>query len=227
MSGGKVAIPAVQVGGTADRLRATATDGFRIAVADQKISGGTEFTLLIPKYAVPLIKRRAGVTVRFAESETHLFFQTDGVLLQFRKSDRRFPAYQRAISLEAKTTFDVNSAELKSVVQRLNVIADEKNPHMWLNFENGVLSANSSSVANGDAEVRIEGMATGIDNKVKVNPEFVLEFLARAGDRTTISLVSERHLATFATGDFRYYIMPMVDVKPIAGTDAGLVQRTS
>jgi DNA polymerase III subunit beta len=223
----KVAIPAVQVEGTADRLRAVATDGYRIAVADQKISGGTEFTLLIPKYSVPLIKRRAGATVRFAESETHLFFQTDGLLLQFRKSAGRFPAYQQAITREAKTTLDVNSAELKSVVQRLNVIADPKNPSTYLNFENGVLSASASSVANGHAEVRIQAAATGIDNKVKLNPEFVLEFLAGAGDRTTISLVSERHLATFASGEFRHYVMPMVDEKPIVETDAGLAQRTS
>lgn len=215
MRDGKVAIPAVQVEGTADRLRAAATDGFRIAVADQKISGGTSFTLLVPKHYVPFIIRRAGATVRLAESDTSIFLQTDGVLLQFRKSDKRFPAYQQAISREAKTTLDVNSAELKSVVQRLNVIADPKNPHMWLNFENGVLSASSSSVANGDAEVRIQAAATGIDNKVKLNPLFVLEFLACSGDRTVTSLVSERHVATFASGGFRYYIMPMVEEREV------------
>ncbi len=207
---GKVAIRAVQVEGTIEQLRAAATDGSRIAVADQKISGGTEFTLLIPKYAVPLIKRRAAATVRLAESDTHLFFQTDGVLLQCRKHSGKFPAYQRVIPLEARTTLDVNSAELKCVVERVSVAADPNDPHIWLNFENGELSVSCSSVTNCEAEVRgIEvNDAAGIDNKVKLNPEFVLEFLARAGDRTTISLVSERHLATFASGHLRYYIMP-------------------
>jgi DNA polymerase III sliding clamp (beta) subunit (PCNA family) len=207
---------AVQVEGTADRLRAAATDSFRIAVSDQTISGGTEFTLLIPKTVVPLIKRRAGATVRLAESETHIFLQTDGVLLQFRKVAGRFPAYQKAIALEATTTLDVNTAEFKSVVERVSRATDPKNPHVYLTYADGALSVCTSSVENGEAEARVEVQnATGISNKVKLAPDFVLEFLARAGDRTTISLVSERHLATFASGGFRYYIMPMVEEREV------------
>jgi len=210
----KGTIPFVQVDGTAHRLRAVATDGFRIAVADQQISGGTEFTLLIPKTVVPLIVRRAGATLRLAESETCIFLRTDGVLVQYRKFAGKFPGYQRAIPLEGKTTLDVNSAELKSVVERLNVIADRKHPHVYLTYANGALSMCTSSVENGEAEVRIEAKATGIDNKVKLNPLFVLGFLANAGDQTTISLVSAGKRAVFASGGFRYYIMPMVDPKP-------------
>jgi DNA polymerase III subunit beta len=214
---GKSVIPAVQVEGTPERLRVVGTDGFRIAVADQKISGGTNFTLLIPKQVVPLIVRRAGGTVRFAENETYIFLQTDGVLLYFRKSAGSFPAYQKAVAVEAKTTLDVSTAELRSVVERMLVVADQNNPHMQLNFADGFLSASTSS-HDSEAEVRIEvANATGIENKAKLNPGFVQEFLANAGDRTTISFVSERHLVAFASGNFRYYIMPM---EPTADTEA-------
>jgi len=226
--GRKVAIPAVQVEGTPELLRAAATDGFRIAVAEQKISGGTSFTLLLPKYIVPLIARRAGATVRLAESETRIFLQTDGVLLQFRKVAGRFPAYQKAIALEATTMLDVNTAEFKSVVERVSSVTDPKNPHVYLTYADGALSVCTSSVQNGEADARIEVQnATGIDNKVKLNPEYALEFLARTGARTTISLVRSDKPAMFASGGFRYYIMPMVDPKPTEEADAGPVQGTS
>jgi DNA polymerase-3 subunit beta len=210
----KGVIPAVQVVGTADRLRAVATDGYRIAVADQKISGGSVFTLLIPKSVVPLIVRRAGGSVRLAESQAstfaNVFLQIDGVVIQFRKVAGKFPGYQKATEVAAATTLEVKTAELKSVVQRMLAVADEKHPAMWLHFQNGALSANASSLTNGEAEEGVSVQnATGIENKVKLNPLDVREFLARAGDRTTISLVSERKIATFASGGFRYYIMPM------------------
>jgi DNA polymerase III sliding clamp (beta) subunit (PCNA family) len=210
--GGSVTIPVVQVEGTTERLRAVATQGFAIAFADQKVVGGAEFTIVLPKAFVPLIKRRAGTTVHFAESATNYFFRTDSVMLQCRKYPGKFPRYQKAVEDPTfKGSVRLARSDLKSTITTILGGHNPDNPRTTFVIHGNTLTltGNGLDTATGSITVFSEGEP---DITTYLNSEFVLEFLAQAAsDDVTIRLGSRNGFVEFNDDDgLRYLIMPML-----------------
>ena len=77
-------------------LRAVATDGLRIAVADAAGGPAEDFQIQLPKTSPSSFKELPGEekSVDVAESETSVFFQSAGVQVVSRKPVTKFPNYK-------------------------------------------------------------------------------------------------------------------------------------
>jgi len=204
---GRQSIPSIQLESDGKKLRAVATDCFRIAVAYALGDCGV-FTALLPKSFLPVLTRRAGSVVRFAEAETNYFFQTDTVLLTVRKPTNKFPSYQKALNLAAfKGTVRVASAELKNAITNVRVGRERYDPGLHIAVRPNRLEL-TTTTATGSLKVFSEGEP---DFGIKVNLDFVLDLLKQAEGEAVIQFIDDRSPVKFANGDnFQYFIWPMM-----------------
>ncbi len=209
----KHAIASVRLESDGTKLRAVASDGFRIAIADAPGNWGV-FNLLLPKTSLPLLKRRQGPMARIAQSEISFFVETDSALLQCAKPTTRFPNYEKALiqqESEWKSTVKVASEDLKSAIFNVLSTANEKRPAILFTVcaDNLQLRiAHSEEITTGCIPALTEGER---DFTVKLNPALVLPFLSYAGEEVTIQFPSsEKFFVRFSAGnEYQYLVMPL------------------
>jgi DNA polymerase III sliding clamp (beta) subunit (PCNA family) len=202
---GRHALSDIQLTSDGTRLSAVATDGNRIAIADAPGDWGT-FSMQLPKDVVPVINRRVGATVQFAESEVNYFFRTDsGVVFQCRKPTKAFPNYRRALDCVFRGSIRVASAALKSTI--LGILS-EKYAMFFFEVQGGTLQVSQTGLntATGSTKVSAQGIA---DIGIKLNPRYVLDFLAQADGDVTMHFTHEDAPVRLSNGDnFRHFVMP-------------------
>lgn len=217
---GRYAQPVIQFESNGARLRAVATDGFRIDHYDATYTL-PEFKILLVKDVFPLIKELTGedIDVEFAETETNLFLSTGKEKLLMRKSPAKFPGYEGAIS---RTTYVTSVAvpvgALKTAFSIARTTAGEgDDAAVYIIVKEGVLSIYSTNAGGEESEDFPDGAVITGDTKnykIKINPAFVLDFLGQADVAVTFWLADDKSLVKFYPTNetnFLYYTMPMHD----------------
>lgn len=209
--GGRTAVPSVLIESTATLLRGAATDGFRIAVADVPGAGAGEFTIQLPKTVLGVLKELPGAVVTFSKTENSLFFNGDGEQILVRQPQTQFPPYQRAFAQKYVTELNVPVPTLKSMIEIVSPFMDSDVSAVNVSAADGELYMVAESALTGTGTAQETVAQTGVANKLRMNPKFVLEFLSQVEDTVKLELSTERTLAKFtnAKGDYQYFIMPM------------------
>lgn len=209
---GRHSVPSVQIESDDTKLRAVATDGHRIAVADAPGQGAGNFSFQLPKTALGLIKALPGATIAFSQSENNFFFQGDAEEILIRKPTAKFPPYQRAFLQPYRTEIKMPKTSLKNLIKAISPILDKDNPAVNIELTAGELTMSGSSL-KGNASHQLKVEMTGEDIKIRINPVFVLEFLKHAEDTITINLESYQKLVKFTSEarDYQYFVQPMQD----------------
>lgn len=206
---GVYAVAAVKVESDGTQLRAIATDGYRIAIAEAQGDFGV-FSLLLPKSFVPLLTRRGGAMVRIASSECSNFFETENALIEFSKPTVKFPPWERAVKLsDWKSTVRVSSADLKSVVSSVVGTINAKRPAIFLvvrGDELQVSAANPDEITIGSLRVSTEGDGQA---KIKINPNFLMEFLPRVEGEIAIQFKNEKFFLRLSGRNYQYLVLPL------------------
>lgn len=221
---GKRTVPSVQIESDGKLLRAVASDGFRIAIADAPCDCGV-FTFQLPKSLLQIVKRRRGAMFQFAQSETNTFLRTESVVFQFRIPTTKFPEYGKAAAFsEFKGTIRVAGADLKAAILNLGSTTDLENPQVLFKVSGSNLQLTALTLdkygteiaaGSGSLEVETEGEQ---DLTVKLNPNFVLDFLSRAEGDVAMQLVNgtTKVKLTDETIGYQHLIMPCLPDKPKA-----------
>jgi DNA polymerase III subunit beta len=212
----RFAIPVIQLESNETRLRAVATDGFRIGIADAAGNNGV-FELQLPKTVLSNLKALKGDTVKFSESETNLFFVAEGTHLLVRKSPAKFPAYKRAIEGVYTTEAVLTVDSLKACVDQITPALDP-DPHVsrgayvsTTGEEIEIVVATKISSASDSVAAKI----TGEPAQAKLNPDFIGDFLGQATGDVKVEFLNARRPVRFSNGDnYQHFIMPVVDVAP-------------
>jgi DNA polymerase III sliding clamp (beta) subunit (PCNA family) len=221
----EVATACVKLESDGIRLRAIATDGYRLSIAEALGNFGV-FSLLVPKTFLPLLDRRQGTIVRIATSKVSHFFQTDTVLLECDKPTAKFPPWERALKLtDWKCTVRVSSAELKSVLSSVLSTINEKKPAIVLIVRGEdlqVSTAQTDEITTGTLRV----MSTEGDQaaKIKINPEFLMDFLSQAAGEITLQFKDEKSFFRLSKdgGNYQCFVMPLqweTKPKPVSQCD--------
>jgi DNA polymerase III sliding clamp (beta) subunit (PCNA family) len=207
--GGRTSVPTVKIESDGIKLRAAATDGFRIAVAEAPGNWGV-FDLQLPKDFLPMLKRRQGAVAQLAESETNHFFRTENVVLQCRKPMFTFLPYQRAFAQKYKTEIKLPVLSLKNLLAAILPVTDTHNPQVNITVLGDAINVSGGSDTAGFSDVTQTIEKTGDNNRASFDPKYILEFLKQAEGIVTINLSTEKSLAKFSndTGDYEYFIMP-------------------
>lgn len=215
---GRHSVTSIQIESNATGLRAVASDGFRIAIADAPGAGGGEFTIQLPKSVLGLIKDIPNVNgvVSLAESETNFFFVAGDEQVLVRKPMTKFPPYQKALALaNFKTSFKASVDDFKYVLEGVSATVDGKVPAVVLNADGTNVFLHATNEESNYSEETLITPVAGPAVTTKINPAFFNDFLGQAAGEVTVELIDTRSLIRLSNGaNYRYLVMPLLPDTP-------------
>jgi DNA polymerase III subunit beta len=201
-----------------DSVRAVATDGHRMALAEAACSTGLEQTtqIIVPRKGVTEISRmlaEADGEVELQIGTSHLKVQTPQRTLTSKLVDGKFPDYQRVIPIKSDKIVLADRESLRQGLARTSILSSEKFRGVRLNLRNDTIQALAHNPEHEEAEEEIAVEYTGAELEIGFNVVYLLELLAiiRA-DKVRIELSSpDRSCLVMGIGEDsrKYVVMPM------------------
>jgi DNA polymerase-3 subunit beta len=196
------------------QLRMVATDGHRVAYAQQP-SGGEKVNCIVPMGAIKnLASLVEGVEqLSFSMDENHLFFRAGQAAMICRKMTGNFPDYNRVLPAELPKIVKINRADLSGALSRVMQFADTRYHAIRLKLQDGGIEIFSSSVESGESAEVVECEYSGAEVEVGFNATYLVEFLSVLDcEAVTLHLNDGKAAGELrAAGDdnYRYVVMPM------------------
>lgn len=175
-------------------LRSTSTDGHRLAVADTDLPEGfSEWPgIIVPNKMLDEMRRALGDTKAPVELRTNgqrIGLTTDGVELISKLVDGTFPDYVRVIPRDNAKAIDLDVDLFGAVVNRAQLVSDDKVRGVRLAFEAGRLNV---SCRGGNADEASEDIDVDYDGEpivVGFNAKYVKDMLGHIqGEKVTLRL---------------------------------------
>jgi DNA polymerase-3 subunit beta len=208
----------------ADSLIMVATDGHRLALAQESVDFGEaepSYRALLPKKAMAELLKLVpesgeDAVISFAGDENHLFFRSGDRLLMCRKLTGNFPDYERVLPAEQPHVVALNREEMRATIERVAQFSDERSHAIRLKFSPGEMHLHSSLSDTGETEESLPVTYDGPVVEVGFNAHYVGEFLrvvtndeVTFGFRDGGSAGELRPVDGAETPSYRYVVMPM------------------
>lgn len=171
-------------------LRATATQGHMLAVADVKAPEGytsAQKGLIVPRKTIREIGRLlqgAGETVLLRLGENRIQVTAGETTLTSKVIDGQYPDYQRTIPLNNDRIVSLDKALLVAAIERSGVINTERGAYVTLAFSSGALTLKVRNMESGAGDESLEAAFEGEPFAVGFNGRYLLETLARVEAET-------------------------------------------
>jgi DNA polymerase-3 subunit beta len=144
-------------------LRAVATDGHRLALADTKAPKGSNTLkgVIVPRKAVAEARRLledAPETVTVEASDAKIVFRIGEAVLTSKLIDGSFPEYQRVIPKDNGRILVVDNKLFSAAVDRVSTVSAERSRSVKLSLAAGklTLTVNHSETGQGTEELEAE-----------------------------------------------------------------------
>ncbi|MEM9301450.1 MAG: DNA polymerase III subunit beta [Pseudomonadota bacterium] len=202
-----------------DVVRAVATDGHRLAIAEAPAElslGGQSVQMIIPRKGVIELHRLLG------EAEENLMLELGRAHVRARLGltvftskliDGRFPDYESVVPIAADQLVDADRGALREALQRAAILSNEKYRGVKLEVEPGRLRIvahnpeQEEAVEELEVDTEVAGLAVGF------NVNYLLDALnALDGDEVRISLKDANSSCLVQTVDSessRHVVMPL------------------
>jgi len=181
-------------------LRLVGTDGHRLAVADQEISGsaGKEG----PKEIKAIIPKKAALEMRHLLEEGDgdpligftknlMIFRKSGLLLTSRLMEGTYPNYQQVIpkDKEPDKRVTVSKPELEGALRRVAVLSRDKTNAVKVTFTSGKITLFSSNPDFGEATEELPAQYKGESLTTGFNARYLLDVLGIVdGESVTLQM---------------------------------------
>jgi DNA polymerase-3 subunit beta len=204
-----------------DAMMLVATDGHRLAIVTAPREGDPkveEMKTILPKKTLSELSRLLAdgdEDIRFARSDSHIFFRIDGRLLVSRMIDGQFPAYERVIPKTNDKRIEFERDRFQSAIRRVALLSNERSRAVKFAIESGRVEIASHTPELGEAKEQLAVEYGGPAMTISFNAQYVLEFLnAVATDVVAIEFkdeVSQTVMRPVGATDFdyTYVVMPM------------------
>jgi DNA polymerase III subunit beta len=204
-----------------DAMMLVATDGHRLAIVTAPREGDPkveETRTILPKKTLMELSRLlvdGEDDVRFARTESHIFFRIDGRLLVSRMIDGQFPAYERVIPKQNDKRIEFERDRFQSAIRRVALLSNERSRAVKFSIESGRVEIASQTPDIGEAREQIPVEYAGPAMTISFNAQYVLDFLNAAGtDLVAVEFkdeVSQTVMKPVGATDFdyTYVVMPM------------------
>jgi len=200
-----------------ERLRAVATDGHRLALADCELAAAAvrNGQCIVPRKGVLELNRllSGDGEVQLVLSANHLRVQLGGTRLTTKLIDGRFPDYGRVVPEKPEYTVRADRTALRSSLQRAAILSNEKYRGIRLELSENrlVMQANNPEQEEATEELEIE--YSGPEMEIGFNVSYLLDALgAVESDGVELGL-SDANSSCLITnvGDTRtkFVVMPM------------------
>ena len=175
-------------------LRAVATDGHRLARADIPLPQGAETIpgLIVPRKAVSelykLLDNDEG-DVEISLSPVRIRFALGETVLTSRLIEGTYPDYEQVIPQNNEIRLSVPRESFLDAVNRVAIVAHDKNRTIRVNFDKNCLTLSASSTETGDAQEEIECQYDAEPMVVGFNSRYLLDVMSQIqGDGAQVSM---------------------------------------
>jgi DNA polymerase III subunit beta len=167
-------------------LRAVATDGHRLALADMAAPEGSAGTpgVIVPRKTIQEARRLmedAGETVAMQISPQKVRFDFGRAALTSKVIDGSFPDYTRVIPRENHRVMTVDNALFAAAVDRVATISSEKSRSVKLAAESGKVVLTVRNMETGQAVEELEIDYDGEPFEIGFNARYLMDVTAQIG----------------------------------------------
>ncbi len=197
-------------------LRAVATNGQRLALAETPVDVGEKHQCILPRKAVSEILRliKGDGSLKLAVNDNHLTVEYEGRRVVSRLIDATYPDYNKAIPANQPFRLVADRSNLRSALVRISILSNEVYRNVKLEVSEQLLKLNANNPLQEEAEENLEVEYTGEVIEIGFNVGYIIDVLsAVSGDQVSISLSDSASpiLLTDPEDDqARYVISPMV-----------------
>ncbi|WP_457637949.1 DNA polymerase III subunit beta [Oceanithermus sp.] len=162
------------------RMRAVASDGFRLALYDLKLPIESEKVFVVPARSadeiVKVLERTEG-EVSLGIEGGHLTLSAAGFRMAVALMEGEFPEYERVIPTNFVFEARVNAPALRESLKRVKVLADRNNHRVDLLFSEGSLQVVAEGeLGRGAERLEVEAPAEA-EMTLAYNAEYLLDAL--------------------------------------------------
>jgi DNA polymerase III subunit beta len=207
-----------------DGLMMVATDGHRLALAEQKThipDLKEDLSVLVPRRSLLMLPRLAeqngdGGSVEISKDESHIYFTAGSRVLASRLLTGQFPNYETVLPKENGRVVELSCEEFKDVIRRVALLADDRLQGVRFALEKDRLEVSASSPEYGEAKESIEAQYGQEAVNIGFNAQYLIEFLHAAGASSSIRMqvkdaesAAEFRPSGEGAEQFRYVLMPL------------------
>ena len=171
--------------GGAPVLRAVASDGHRLALAEREVEGLSELpdlSALVPRKGALEMKRVLGSAeeVEFTADERFWMVRCGDEALSIRLLESAFPNYKAILPKEEDSWFEVSKAELLGILRRVTAVSPESSARaVKIQVRPGEMEIEPLFKELGDARERGEAVLQGTDAlETALNAKYVGDALS-------------------------------------------------
>jgi DNA polymerase-3 subunit beta len=170
-------------------LRAVATDGRRLALADMTAPEGAEAIpgVIVPRKTIAEARRLlddAGETVDLLISPQKVRFEFGRATLTSKVIDGSFPDYTRVIPKENHRILSADNALFAAAVDRVATISSEKSRSVKLSVEGGKVVLTVRNMETGQAVEELEVDYDGDPFEIGFNARYLMDVTDQIGGET-------------------------------------------
>ena len=199
------------------RLRAVATDGHRLALADCELAApaGRNGQIIVPRKGVMELNRLLGGDgeVQLVLSSNHLRVQLPGTRLTTKLIDGRFPDYGRVVPAESAHSVHANKDALRSALQRAAILSNEKYRGIRLELAENKLVMQANNPEQEEATEELEVEYAGPAMEIGFNVSYLLDALGAVDSEEVELGVSDANSSCLITNqgslETKFVVMPM------------------
>ena len=198
-------------------LRAVATDGHRLALAEATLEGGKlpEQQVIVPRKGVLELQRllagEGDVTIELGSN--HVRIQLPGIRFTSKLIDGRFPEYERVIPQDTSNALKADRGSFRGALQRTAILSNEKYRGIRLVIRNGSMVLQAHNPEQEEAEEELEIQYDGDEIEIGFNVNYLVDALnAIESEEVSLSVVDSNSsclLTEPGETDCKYVVMPM------------------
>ena len=198
-------------------LRAVATDGHRLSLAETELATDTEGSqqVIVPRKGILELQRIVGGEgeLELSIGSNHVRAQIGDIRFTSKLIDGRFPEYSRVIPTKPPFSLSTGRDVLRQALQRTSILSNEKYRGVRLTFAANLLTIQAHNPEQEEAEDQIEVAYSGTEMEIGFNVTYLLDALAAIDVDTVEVAVTDSNSSCLirAPGDssVKFVVMPM------------------
>lgn len=169
-------------------IRMVATDGHRLALAEDGIDGDFKLKkgVILPRKGLQELKKLLGETVESSEekpkaelgfAESSAIFRRPDVVLVMRLIEGTFPDYQQVIPKAGEKTVTLGRERFLQTLRRISLLSSDKSHAVKLELAKGLLTVLSQNPDLGEGKEEVPVEYQGDPLKIGFNARYLLDVL--------------------------------------------------
>jgi len=198
-------------------LRAVATDGHRLSLAETELTDAAEGSnqVIVPRKGILELQRilSGEGELEFSIGSNHVRAQIGDIRFTSKLIDGKFPEYGRVIPAKPPYAMTASRDLLRQALQRTSILSNEKYRGVRLTFGKNILTIQAHNPEQEEAEDQIEVNYTGADMEIGFNVTYLLDALAAVDvDTVEVALTDSNSsclIRTAGESSVKFVVMPM------------------